>query len=317
MKAIKVAAEAFLNGNVEPWISVAESIKQHLVDLAEMYEGNAYFVYLSGLPVHEIFGGAVDATFFDPEFIRKVASARTPRELRNTLTTILMDTAEEVSEELGTGEHIFYRRDPLLDVDEYHGVDVDEPVPWIPRSVFFEAVDEALENVKVSTNEVSILRPSDLIISELDLIDIALYNTLSSHPELARTLSWRTFERLLADLLEEFGFEVELTQGTKDGGIDVIAVKNETYFGVHRYLLQAKRWANKVGIEPVQRLLFLQSHYHATKSCLVTTSTFTSGAWQLADHYRWQLELRDFDGLTSWIRMARDSKRQRSDRADS
>jgi hypothetical protein len=315
MKAIKAAAEAFLNGDVDQWLGIAESARQGLIDLAVMYEGNAYFVYLSGPPVHDIFGGAVDATFFDPDFIRKVASAQAPRELRKLVGTILMDTAEEISEELGTGEQIFYRRDPLLDVDQDHGLDFDEPAPWIPRRAFFEVVGDILENEENTRNVTSLIRPSDLIVSELDLVDIALYNTLSAHPELARTLSWRTFERLLADLLEEFGFEVELTQGTKDGGIDVIAVKNETHFGVHRYLLQAKRWANKVGIEPVQRLLFLQSHHHATKSCLVTTSTFTSGAWQLADHYRWQLELRDFDGLTNWIRMARESKRQRSGHA--
>jgi restriction system protein len=75
-------------------------------------------------------------------------------------------------------------------------------------------------------------------------------------------------------------------------------------FGPQRFLLQAKRYSNKVGIEPVRQLAFLHSHLRATKSCLATTATFTKGAWELAQQYQWQLELRDFDGLQEWIKYA-------------
>lgn len=134
----------------------------------------------------------------------------------------------------------------------------------------------------------------------LDLIDLALYRALTAHPELLKTLDWRTFERLLADILETFGYVVELQRGTKDGGVDIFALRSD-HFGQHRYMIQAKRWTNRVGVEPVRQLLFLQGHHHATKSCLATTSAFTEGAWDLAAQYRWQLELRDFDGIREWV----------------
>jgi HJR/Mrr/RecB family endonuclease len=142
------------------------------------------------------------------------------------------------------------------------------------------------------------------IVFRLDIIDIALYKALLAHPELLHSFSWRTFEKLLADILESFGYEIELQRGTKDGGVDLFAIKRSDPLGPQRFLLQAKRWSNKVGIDPVRQLAFLHSHYRVTKACLATTSTFTRGAWEIAQQYKWQLELRDFSGLQEWIRNA-------------
>jgi len=137
-----------------------------------------------------------------------------------------------------------------------------------------------------------------------DLLDLHVLNTLIRDPSLHRELNWRTFERLLAAILERLGYEIELQRGTKDGGTDIIAIKRQTEFGAHRYLVQAKRWSAKVGIEPVRELLFLRQHVGATKACLATTSTFTAGARQLAREYQWCLELRDYERLQDWIHQA-------------
>jgi CheY-like chemotaxis protein len=139
---------------------------------------------------------------------------------------------------------------------------------------------------------------------EIDHIDLELYKAIEQHPELLRTLEWRKFEELLADLLGKLKYEVELMEGTKDGGIDIIAFRRAGVLGPQKYLIQAKRWKNKVGVEPVQRLLFQHSHHRATKACLATTSTFTRGAWGLAKEYQWQLELRDYNGLREWVKQA-------------
>jgi hypothetical protein len=137
----------------------------------------------------------------------------------------------------------------------------------------------------------------------LGIVDLALYQALCAHPELLRTLEWRAFEKLLADALETFGYAVELQRGTKDGGVDIFAVRND-HFGAAKYILQAKRWSNRVSVEPVRELLFLQAHHRATKCCLATTSSFTKGALELGNQYRWQLDLRDWEGLQAWVREA-------------
>jgi DNA-binding response OmpR family regulator len=155
------------------------------------------------------------------------------------------------------------------------------------------------------------LSPKDVFAAEiqLDHIDLALYLALRQHPALLKTLDWRKFEILLADILETFGYEVELMQGTKDGGVDIFALRKDGDLGSHRYLVQAKRWNRKVGVEPVQRLLFQHTHRKATKSCLATTAEFTQGAWSLAGEYKWQLELRDYNGLREWVEKAIKKKR--------
>lgn len=134
--------------------------------------------------------------------------------------------------------------------------------------------------------------------------DETILKAIRAHPELLRTLDWRLFEKVLAALLERLGFEVELKSGTKDGGIDIFAIKGDPSLGTHRYLIQAKRWSHRVGVEPVRELLFLQSYYRVTKGCLATTATFTRGALRLAEEYRWQLELKDYHGLREWVERA-------------
>lgn len=145
----------------------------------------------------------------------------------------------------------------------------------------------------------------------LPLITPELLHAINTHPELLRVVASRQFERILAELLERQGYTVELQRGTKDGGIDIFALMREGPLGPHRYLVQAKRWSNAVGVAPVRELIFLHSHHRVTKSCLVTTSRFTKGAWQLAADYRWQLELRDYDKLREWIARALDSQMKR------
>ncbi|WP_312419377.1 restriction endonuclease [Epilithonimonas sp.] len=138
----------------------------------------------------------------------------------------------------------------------------------------------------------------------LQEIDLQIYKELLSNEELAKSINWRNFELVLAKILEKFEFDVEVLKGSKDGGIDVIALKKSSSFGNERYLIQAKKWTNKVGVEPVRQLLWAHNEYKVTKSCLITTSKFTKGAWELADKYKWQIELKDYEKLNEWINEA-------------
>lgn len=69
------------------------------------------------------------------------------------------------------------------------------------------------------------LRREVASVLRLDVVDLALYQALCRHPELLKSLNWRAFEELLADILQTFGFEVELQRGTKDGGVDIFAIQ--------------------------------------------------------------------------------------------
>lgn len=156
-------------------------------------------------------------------------------------------------------------------------------------------------------NELKIIIQKILLANEqirkynLNEIDLQVYKEIISNADLAKSINWRNFEFLLAKILEKFEYEVEVLKGSKDGGIDVIAIKKNSTFGSERYLVQAKKWSNKVGVDPVRQLLWAHNEYKVTKSCLITTSKFTKGAWELADKYKWQIELKDIDKLNEWI----------------
>jgi len=137
-----------------------------------------------------------------------------------------------------------------------------------------------------------------------DFIDIKLYEEILKNERLLKTMNWRTFEKLLADILESFGYKIDLMQGTKDGGIDIIAFGKDKIFGNEKYLIQAKRYKSKVGVEPVRSLLYNLNERKATKCCLATTSLFTKGAWDLKELHKWQLDLKDFDSIKTWLNTA-------------
>lgn len=175
-------------------------------------------------------------------------------------------------------------------------------------TILCEHSDSIIENVIKYIPLNKFKHATDLI--RLNIIDPNFYNVLLANPHLLKTLNWRVFEEMLADVLVTFGYEIELQKGSKDGGVDIFALKRDSDFGTHRYIIQAKRYKNKIGVEPVRQLLFLNDHYKATKSCLATTATFTRGAWQLAEQYKWRLELKDMEGIIEWAKMVQQIKNQ-------
>jgi len=107
-------------------------------------------------------------------------------------------------------------------------------------------------------------------------------------PGKLRGLHPRQFEAFVAEIWKRFGYVVELTARTRDGGRDVIAVKHREVS--LRFLIECKHFDcnRKVGVAIVRSLYGVKMHERATKAILATTSSFTKGALdflaaQLAD----------------------------------
>lgn len=123
------------------------------------------------------------------------------------------------------------------------------------------------------------------------------------NPSHLRSMKSRDFEELIAELFDGFGFDVELTQSTRDGGRDIVAIGNQ-HIAASKYLIECKRYAesNRVGIQPVRSLYGVVNDEHATKGILVTTSSFTRPAEEFIERNKWVLEGRAFDGIVNWLR---------------
>ena len=130
----------------------------------------------------------------------------------------------------------------------------------------------------------------------------ALVERFARDPESLRSMDRRLFEELVAELFLGFGFEVELTARTRDGGKDVIAVRRDIVRV--RYLIECKRPdpGGYVSVAPVRELLGVRADENATKAILATTARFSPEAKLIFERNEWQLEGRDFDGVRDWIR---------------
>ena len=118
---------------------------------------------------------------------------------------------------------------------------------------------------------------------------------LNENPEYLYRLEPRAFEELIAELFRKEGFDVTVTQQSRDGGIDIVA-KHQGLLGDTQLIIECKRYApdNKVGLAIVQRLHGVKNAMRATKGIVVTTSFFTQPAIDFAEPVKYELGLLDY-----------------------
>lgn len=139
------------------------------------------------------------------------------------------------------------------------------------------------------------------IIQTASFFEIALIQNLQKYPELLKTINRRKFEELIAELFDGFGYEVELTQATRDGGKDIIAIKRKEVAA--KYLIECKRPdpGNPVSVSTVRALHGVRDDARATKAILVTTTHFSKDAEAFAARNEWQLELKGYEAIKHWL----------------
>lgn len=86
------------------------------------------------------------------------------------------------------------------------------------------------------------------------------------------------FEEFCADLLRKDGYEdVEVTPGSGDQGIDIIAYKHKVKYGI-----QCKRYASDIGNKAVQEAYAGAKYYDCHVPVVLTNQHFTESAIDLA-----------------------------------
>ena len=115
-------------------------------------------------------------------------------------------------------------------------------------------------------------------------------------------LSSREFEELIAELFRRQGYDVTLTQATRDGGSDIIATYTKGNIP-YMVLIECKRYGhkNKVGVGLVRQLLGVQTDKKANKAVLVTTSSFSKDAVEFAERQQHLISLMDFNDIMSLL----------------
>jgi HJR/Mrr/RecB family endonuclease len=133
---------------------------------------------------------------------------------------------------------------------------------------------------------------------------------LAEHSDELYRVPPRFFEELIAELLHATGWKVELSPIGADGGIDIVALRQDAVVP-HKMLVQAKRYGEhrKVDVRLVREFLHVVDDTRATSGMIVTTSGFTAPAWEHQRRYEWRLSLKDHAAILAWMR---DYLRQRA-----
>lgn len=128
-----------------------------------------------------------------------------------------------------------------------------------------------------------------------------LISFFAANPLALKRIDRRAFEELVAELFDGFGYDVQLTARTRDGGRDVIAVGGREVRS--RYLIECKRPddPHRVGVSAVRELFGVKQDDPATKALLVTSTSFSADALMFFERHRWELEPRDFYGVMEWV----------------
>lgn len=94
---------------------------------------------------------------------------------------------------------------------------------------------------------------------------------IDSRPDLLK-MDWYKFENLIRQLFEAMGLDVQVTQSSRDEGIDAVAYNKTDIVHRSEILIQAKRYRNCVPTNDVRALAGSVEEKRATAGVLVTTA---------------------------------------------
>jgi restriction endonuclease Mrr len=142
-------------------------------------------------------------------------------------------------------------------------------------------------------------------------VDEKLVEYFRQHPHELKRMNRRLFEELVAEIFHGFGYEVELTQQTHDGGKDIIAIKRSEV--EVKYLIECKRPdpGAYVSVGTVRELYGVKTSERATKGIMVTTAYFSPDAKMFLDKHKWELEGRVYEDLRRWLEQYSRLKRKK------
>ncbi|TNC19409.1 restriction endonuclease [Amycolatopsis alkalitolerans] len=138
----------------------------------------------------------------------------------------------------------------------------------------------------------------------MPLIDQRFIDYLHAQQEDLSQMHWRQFELLVGEFFRRHGYHVTVTPPTRDGGVDVRAIRETGVAGPELVLVQAKRFSDnrQVGIETVKALWSDVNEAAATRGVVATTSTLAAGALAYCQARRYRLTAAERPMVEYWLR---------------
>jgi Restriction endonuclease len=147
-----------------------------------------------------------------------------------------------------------------------------------------------------------ILPETPKIISDIKVINSTLIGKVQSDSKFIHSMTPRQFEEFAAELFEKEGYNVTLTQQTRDGGKDLFVVENKR-FGSFIYYIECKKYSfdNPVGVRVVRELYGTVQRDRVTAGVVITSSYFSDNAKEFTEQIKTQMTLLEFSDLQKWV----------------
>lgn len=248
-----------------------------------------------------------------PKFCAQVLARKTFCEASLYL---LLEDASRLRGEIGSNdysneldEYDLSLIDEFLTVTDTHHFDYLR-TNWLAYEHFWDKTRVAKRHLLFPTNYTLILSKEQTLPLRDPIETLILEST--KNPSLIRRLRPRDFEKFVQKLFESFGFEVQLTACTHDGGVDLVCM---SYMGdiPLKVAVEVKRYEKRpITVGMVRSFVGANRVYRASKLVFVTTSRYTTGAKKYAnDPFCTDLlELREFSDVLRW---AQEFKLKRSE----
>lgn len=169
---------------------------------------------------------------------------------------------------------------------------------------FFLAIREpkGVDKIVSSSELVTTAAQSKLIQRQFGSVSAELIEYFAKHPGMLRTIDPDDFEKLMAAIFRNQGFDVTKTPHSKDGGFDLVLVRHSAV-GAAMTLVDCKRYAktHKVGVEIVRGLYGVVEERKASSGMIVTTSFFTKGAVEFRNQLEYRMALADFERIKDFL----------------
>jgi restriction system protein len=173
----------------------------------------------------------------------------------------------------------------------------------------FQSLDEIKNNLnfkeeisKRETNEAFQSKIIQVVKPKIITLKTQIVERIKERPQDVYRLTPREYEELIAELITDFGWKVELTPQTRDGGKDILA-SYQTELGTHLCLIEAKkyRWERPIGVSIVRELYGTLIDHQANSSLLVTSSRFSPEAIKFQQRHEYLIGLKDYFDVLEWI----------------
>jgi len=184
-----------------------------------------------------------------------------------------------------------------------------DELSWLEKPINVEKLivfTEALELNKSARQGSPAQHSLVLTFEEIEPAWDAVRRHLARNPNHLHQMDPRQFELLVAQIFRDFGWKVELTSRTRDGGYDIIAIKRD-WSSQQRILVEAKRFSpsRKVGVGIVRSLYGVKSSVAASQAILATSSYVTKDARrEFARVIPWELDFLERDKILDWCAQA-------------